>query len=295
MRDHRHGRREVHLQLAADQVVHHRAAALVGDVLHLQARQHTQHLAGEVLHAAARGRPVVERAGLGLRVRDEFLQRIGRNRRIDHHHQPAAADASHAGEILYGIVGRRQQVRRDHVVYRHHHDRVAVGRSLRDRIGADDGRGAGTVLHQDLLSPDIRELLRHHPRERVRAAACGIRDDEAHRLARVGGGLRERRRAPEGRAGKPREFWTMPWGCSLTPTYTMAAVIKPGVSQCGEYRASIIGRIGQLIGPLHAHGSRATESALRRVGSRRIWLVMGCWSSIRGVRNRRYGASLSVS
>ena len=30
------------------------------------------------------------------------------------------------------------------------------------------------------------------------------------------------------------------------------------------------------------------ESALRRVGSRRIWLVMGCWPGIRGVRNRHF-------
>jgi len=50
-------------------------------------------------------------------------------------------------------------------------DRVAVGRGLGDRIGADIAARAGPVLDHDLLAEPVAQLLRQDARNDVCAAA----------------------------------------------------------------------------------------------------------------------------
>jgi hypothetical protein len=59
-------------------------------------------------------------------------------------------------------------------------ERVTVRRCLRDRIGADVAARARTVFNDHLLIPYFAELLREYTSCEVRAAARGVRHDDAH-------------------------------------------------------------------------------------------------------------------
>ena len=107
----------------------------------------------------------------------------------------------HRLEVALRVVG---EVRVDHRVHRHgavvrHQQRVAVGRRLRRRLGADDHGGARAVLDHHRLAPELGELGRHHPRGGVDRAAGRGRHDDAH--GAVGIALRGGRR----RRGERRE------------------------------------------------------------------------------------------
>jgi hypothetical protein len=90
----------------------------------------------------------------------------------------------HRSEVALGVVrelGVEMRIDREGGVGGHQH-RVAVGCGARDRVGGDDGVGAGLVLDHHRLSPLTRQLLRDLAREHVDAAAGRIGDDDAHRL-----------------------------------------------------------------------------------------------------------------
>src|SRR5439155_26142774 len=73
---------------------------------------------------------------------------------------------------------------------RHHQERVAVRRRLRDGIGANASSAPHAVLNHDRLAERLLELLAEIPRVDVRGTAGGERHDDLHRFRRVGG-LRE--------------------------------------------------------------------------------------------------------
>src|SRR5207253_2594320 len=62
------------------------------------------------------------------------------------------------------------------------HDRVTVGRCLRDDLHPDIAVRAGAVVDHHLLSERFRELVPEHSRERVRATPGCERHDEPNRL-----------------------------------------------------------------------------------------------------------------
>ena len=64
--------------------------------------------------------------------------------------------------------------------------RIAVGRRLRGRGGADIAAGAGAVLDHHVLAPGLAELLRHDAAERVDGAAGGKRNQDADRPVGIG-------------------------------------------------------------------------------------------------------------
>ena len=70
----------------AEEVGHRRAAALVGDVDHVDAGALLEELAGEMSRAAHARRRIVDLAGLLLRERDEFGERLRRHARMHDHH-----------------------------------------------------------------------------------------------------------------------------------------------------------------------------------------------------------------
>ena len=103
---------------------------------------------------ATPGRAVVERAGLGLGERDQFGKILRRHAGIDHQHVGLPADHRDRREILDRVVGQAgAEARRDRLRARGSDpDRVAVGRRLGDRVGADVAAGARAVLDHDLLA-----------------------------------------------------------------------------------------------------------------------------------------------
>ena len=89
-------------------------------------------------------------------------------------------EIAHQPEWLAGdqrFVGR--------VGVRHHQQRVAVGRRLRDRVGPDDRSGARPVLHHEGLLELLGEMLRDHARIHVGRAAGAERHDQAHLAGRI--------------------------------------------------------------------------------------------------------------
>jgi hypothetical protein len=87
----------------------------------------------------------------------------------------------HRGEILRRVVGQLGHVHQDRLGgVQAHQQGVAVGRRLRDRVGADDTRAAGTVLdHRGMAG--LAELRGDHARQDVGHAAGRKRHDDADR------------------------------------------------------------------------------------------------------------------
>ncbi len=63
---------------------------------------------------------------------------------------------------------------------------VAVGRRARRELGADAAAGARPVVDHHRLAQIGAELQRHGARHDVIAAAGRERDDQVHRLRRIG-------------------------------------------------------------------------------------------------------------
>src|SRR5688572_6468194 len=63
--------------------------------------------------------------------------------------------------------------------------RVAVSSGFRGEVGADRAAGAGPIVDDESLSERLLQLLSHHARETVRAAAGGEGYDDANRFTRV--------------------------------------------------------------------------------------------------------------
>ena len=66
-----------------------------------------------------------------------------------------------------------------------HQQGVTVSRRLGDKVGGDGAGGAGAVLDQHRVAPDLGEALRNHPRDDVGAAAWREADQDANRFGRV--------------------------------------------------------------------------------------------------------------
>jgi hypothetical protein len=94
-------------------------------------------------------------------------------------HIGALCEPHHRREILDRVVGHLLvEVRADDVRGRDHHERVAVGRCLRDFGGADGRSGAGLVLDDDGLADRGRELLLQDARRDVGESAGAEGDDD---------------------------------------------------------------------------------------------------------------------
>src|SRR5687768_761133 len=82
---------------------------------------------------------------------------------------------------------------------------VAVGRRLRNDIGADGSARTCAVIDDDLLAPALGELLSYWPRQNVCAPAGRKRHHDTHGFARESFGrvaLCQPRRTPGGRRRK---------------------------------------------------------------------------------------------
>ena len=73
------------IDLSADQVGNRSPAAAVGNMDHVDAGHHLEHLAGYMERGSVAGRRKVKLARIGLGVGDELGNGLGRDRRVYHH------------------------------------------------------------------------------------------------------------------------------------------------------------------------------------------------------------------
>ena len=183
--------------MAAQQVGHRRAAALVGNVHDVDAGLQLEQLHAEMLRRPGARRGVGELARLLLGERDQLGQRVRRQAgmRHDHQrHQEDVGDRQEVGERLVRQVGIEAGIDAERAAG-DHHERVAIGRGRLAVLRGGDAAAAGLVLDDDLLLPHLAELLGHQAREDVRRLSRREGHDEAH-------GLVGPRRLRDGRGGK---------------------------------------------------------------------------------------------
>jgi hypothetical protein len=124
-------------------------------------------------------------ARIGLGVGDEVGERLGRERRIDRHHDGGTTNARDRRDVADDIETRIRVERRvDGIRRGNHEERVAVRRRSHDHFGGDIG--VGPVLDSELLPEPIRQPSRHEARDEVGTAAGGIAYNDAHRPRRIG-------------------------------------------------------------------------------------------------------------
>ena len=193
MRQARQHEVEEHRHAAGDHVHDRQRIAAIGNVQHVDAGLDLEQFHREVVGRAVAGRGVTDVAGLRLRERDQLFKRLRREFRIDHHHHRNGAEQRHRREVLDRIEGQLGvERRRDRDRAWRQQQRVAVGRGLRHRIGAEIAAGAGLVLHHHRLAEALAEFSADKARERVGGAAGGERNHEGDR-ARGHQGCAERR------------------------------------------------------------------------------------------------------
>ena len=122
------------------------------------------------------------------------MRRVHRHRGVHGKdaHQPR--DRRYSDEVFQHVIRQLWvEVRIGDERLRIHHDRIAVGRALRDDLGADHPGRAGPVVDRELLVELLAHFLKHEPRYDIGRAAGRKHDDNPHRLRRVR--LRPRRAA----------------------------------------------------------------------------------------------------
>src|SRR5439155_20345076 len=137
----------------------------------------------------------VELARIAARVLEEFADARDGGLGGDHQNVRAAAHERDRREVLLRVERQRPVQRHvDRVGRRRDEQRVAVGRALRDEIGADIAAGAGLVLDDDRLSQGFRKTRAQSARGEIRDSARRKSDDEPDWFRRVLSKRRQRKK-----------------------------------------------------------------------------------------------------
>jgi hypothetical protein len=172
----------------------------------VEAGHRLEQLAGHVIGRAGAGRRVIELPGLGLRERNQLLQRSGLHVGIHDEHEIRIVDRRDRREIAHQrerLVRHQRLV--DRVRVRHQQQRVAVGGALRNDLGADDRAAAGTVFDDERLAHGLLQALREEARVDVGRAAGRERHDDLDRPRRiVVGGRIDRDGGEQGSQGETK-------------------------------------------------------------------------------------------
>ena len=208
MRDHRRNGGKHELQPAREQVVE-RVRALVRNVQGFDAQVLHQHEARQMRRSAHARGAVVEVGRTRFGIGEEFIEGVGRHRRVDHQHIGHVGNLHDGNEVLERVVTHllvKRLIDRDGA-YRVDDQRIAVGRGAHHRLGADIAAAARAVLDDERLPQLFSELLRDAARQQIGGAARGEGDDDLHGLGGVGRGLclaGERHEAGQCQAGAQR-------------------------------------------------------------------------------------------
>jgi hypothetical protein len=176
--------RQHELDLPAEEVLVRRPDPLVRHVDEARAGVLLQHADPEVGRAAGARGAESDPPGRAPAERDQVRDGAHRERRVHDEHQRPDHAARHRREVALGVVWQaleearidgQRRIRRDE-------ERIAVGRRLRRRGGADVAARARPVVHDELLLERFAERLRKDARIEVGPAARRRGHDEAHRL-----------------------------------------------------------------------------------------------------------------
>ena len=176
----------------------HRQLGLVLHQLHAQVRDRARAGAG-----------VVQLAGVGLGVLDEFGKRAHRQIGVDQQHIGQAVDQRDRREILDGVIGQiGVDGGVDHMrALRGDDQRVAVGPGLGHVDRAHGAAGAALVVDQHRNAQLAAQAVGDQPARVVHRAAGRERHDQRDRLRRVCGlGMRSRQRCQGSGRGQAYEF-----------------------------------------------------------------------------------------
>src|SRR5262245_55622181 len=155
------------------------------------------------------GRPETDLARIGLGVRYELGDRLGRNGRIDHHDEGETDDARDGGDIAEeNEIELVVESGVDRVRRAYNEERVAVRRRPYGGLGTNVVPAARAVFDDELLTEPLREPWRDEPRDNIGCAGGSGGSDDAHRPRRIGLRLcNTRQRRKSGRArGEMQEF-----------------------------------------------------------------------------------------
>ena len=136
----------------------------VGDMQHINAPHGFDGFHGEVLLAPCARRCVAQLARLRFGERQQFLDVVGRKRRVGQDDEGPGCRVDDRREVLDRIVGifRIEQRRNGNRRVGCEQQRVAVWHRLGNKIGANSARGSGFVLDNNRLLPQVGEFLRQH-------------------------------------------------------------------------------------------------------------------------------------
>ena len=125
------------------------------------------------MQAAVADRGVEQRRISALGKRDEILEVLRGNLRIDRQHQLVGLDGGDGDDVLARIERHLvEQMRIDsEQVVGADQQAVAIRRGTRDQLADDIAAGAGLVLDHDRLAEPIGQRLRYQPRDDVGGAA----------------------------------------------------------------------------------------------------------------------------
>jgi hypothetical protein len=146
-----------------------------------------EQLAGEMGRESGAARRKIDRAWMGLGIGNELGDRIGRKRWIYQHDKRPADESRDRRDVADEIEIEPIVERRVYCVRRiYKKERVAVRRRTHDRLGADIGASARTVLNDEWLAQAFRQPLAHQAHDNVGRAAGTSGYDPAHRPRRIG-------------------------------------------------------------------------------------------------------------
>ena len=176
----------MNLGVAADHVGERGRAAAVVHRREPDARHALEADGVEVARRADAERTVIQFTGLRFGERDEFRDRVCRHRGMHHQRLRNGAEPADRHEVLrlVGELAIKERIDSERR-FRSREERVAVGRGLGYRLGADLRVGTALILDDDLLAPHLGEPLAHRTRDHVGRAASGQRHDDPHGLCRI--------------------------------------------------------------------------------------------------------------
>ena len=150
-----------HVDLAGEQVAHHRAFAAIGHMQDIDAVGLVEvGLDGVRLRARAPGAHA-QLAGFLLGISDQFRHGFHRQRAVDGQHRARHGDVGHLAQVGARVVGQllvEGEVGGDRAGDGQQ-QRVAIGRRLGHIVGADDAAGAAFVFHHHGLSQPFAQAF----------------------------------------------------------------------------------------------------------------------------------------
>ena len=175
-----------HAHLAADHVVERRTRTLVGDVGDLHPHLRVEQLACQVLRCAVARRGEAQRRFGLLGQRDQFLDALDAQVRMDFKHQRERRDLHDRRQIGHRVEGHafvERGVHRHRAAGRQQQG-VAVGRGLLGDFGAAQvAAGAPFVVHHHGHAQAFGQLTLQQTRHQVGRAAGRVGHHKADGLA----------------------------------------------------------------------------------------------------------------